>query len=64
MIHTRFLCRCLLIACLAVFSPSVRQTPAQETWRVGAARVNITPDQPLWMAGYASRTHEAREEVL
>ena len=59
MIHTRFLYRCLLMACLVVFSLSVRQTPAQETWRVGAARVNITPDQPLWMAGYASRTHEA-----
>ena len=59
MIHTRFLYRCLLMACLAVFSPSVCQSPAQETWRVGAARVNITPDQPLWMAGYASRTHEA-----
>src|SRR5262245_62132375 len=29
---------------------------AQETaWKVGLARVKITPEQPLFMAGYASR---------
>lgn len=26
-------------------------------WQVGIARVDITPDQPLWMAGYAARKH-------
>ena len=31
-------------------------TAAQEpTWKVGLARVKITPEQPLFMAGYASR---------
>lgn len=29
---------------------------AQEAeWKVGLARVKITPEQPVWMAGYASR---------
>ncbi len=25
------------------------------TWKAGTARTNITPDQPMWMGGYASR---------
>ncbi|QDT05656.1 Neutral ceramidase precursor [Rubripirellula lacrimiformis] len=28
-------------------------------WKSGAAKVCITPDQPVWMAGYASRTAPA-----
>ena len=27
----------------------------RETWKAGAAAVAITPGQPTWMAGYASR---------
>lgn len=30
--------------------------PADDLWQVGVARRNITPDQPVWMAGYAART--------
>jgi neutral ceramidase len=26
-------------------------------WQAGAARVDITPSQPIWMGGYAARTH-------
>jgi neutral ceramidase len=26
-------------------------------WQAGASRVDITPSQPIWMAGYAARTH-------
>ncbi len=26
------------------------------TWRAGAAKVAITPEKPMWMAGYAART--------
>ncbi len=51
--------RWLLYAWLAALLISGRPLLAQPAWRVGAARVNITPDEPLWMAGYASRTHEA-----
>jgi neutral ceramidase len=26
-------------------------------WQAGASRVDITPSQPIWMGGYAARTH-------
>ncbi len=32
-------------------------------WRVGVARTDITPQAPIWMAGYASRNHPS-EGVL
>lgn len=28
-------------------------------WKAGAASVKITPDKPMWMAGYASRTKKS-----
>ena len=28
-------------------------------WKAGAAKVKITPDQPMWMSGYASRNKPA-----
>lgn len=28
---------------------------ADETWKAGVAKINITPEQPMWMAGYAAR---------
>lgn len=33
--------------------------PADATWKVGTAKVNITPAKPLWMAGYGSRKKPA-----
>ena len=30
---------------------------AEAEWKVGLARVKITPEQPVHLAGYASRTH-------
>lgn len=44
--------RCLL-AFLAVMIPGNAETSA---WKAGAAKVDITPDGPVWMAGYAART--------
>ncbi|MCX5759130.1 MAG: hypothetical protein NTU83_11600 [Candidatus Hydrogenedentes bacterium] len=32
-------------------------------WKAGAARADITPTEPVWMAGYASRTHEADDTL-
>jgi neutral ceramidase len=29
------------------------------TWQAGAAKHKITPTEPMWMAGYGSRTHPA-----
>lgn len=28
-------------------------------WKAGAAKADITPDQPMWMSGYAGRDHRA-----
>jgi hypothetical protein len=28
-------------------------------WKAGVARAIITPGQPIWMAGFTSRTHPA-----
>lgn len=37
---------------------------ADETnWKAGAAKVVITPDQPLWMAGYGGRTQPANGKL-
>jgi neutral ceramidase len=33
-------------------------------WQAGTARVVITPTEPLWMAGYASRTNPADGKVM
>lgn len=34
-------------------------TAAEPTWRAGTAKAVITPQQPLWMAGYGGRTRPA-----
>ncbi len=31
--------------------------PGSAAWMAGVAGVDITPSQPIWMAGYAARTH-------
>jgi neutral ceramidase len=32
---------------------------AADSWKAGAAKINITPDQPMWMSGYAARDKPA-----
>ncbi|GAA4455205.1 neutral/alkaline non-lysosomal ceramidase N-terminal domain-containing protein [Nibrella saemangeumensis] len=32
-------------------------------WRAGVARVVITPEQPMWLAGYAARTHPSEGKL-
>lgn len=46
-----------LIAGALCASACLRIASAQEpaAWKAGAASVNITPEGPVWMAGYASR---------
>lgn len=46
----------LLLACAAFAN-------AADAWRAGAAKVVITPQTPMWMAGYASRTHAADSKL-
>ena len=38
---------------------TVRDGAAGVGWKAGTAAVNITPDQPMWMAGYANRDRPA-----
>ena len=36
---------------------------ADEDWQVGAAKINITPEQPMAMSGYGSRDHPAEGKL-
>ncbi|NIJ51454.1 neutral/alkaline non-lysosomal ceramidase N-terminal domain-containing protein [Dyadobacter arcticus] len=36
---------------------------AQNGWKAGVARVAITPQQEMWMAGFASRTHASEGKL-
>lgn len=38
--------------------------PARASWKAGIAKVNITPQHSLWMAGYAARTHASQGTLL
>ncbi len=46
----------LLVIWIFVFAAPLA---AGETWKAGTARANITPENPMWMAGYASRNRPA-----
>ena len=37
--------------------------PADEAWRAGAAKINITPDKLIWMSGYGNRDHPAEGKL-
>jgi hypothetical protein len=56
--------RRVLIAALALalVVPAARAQD-EKPWKAGAARVVITPDEFLWMSGYASRTRPADSKV-
>jgi hypothetical protein len=43
------------LAIVAVSSGLARD----DAWRAGTSRVRITPDGPMWMAGYSARDHES-----
>jgi neutral/alkaline ceramidase-like enzyme len=50
--------RLVLVATLVgVLSTGLRA--AEATWKAGTAKAIITPQQPMWMAGYATRTRPA-----
>lgn len=45
------------LAWLAVSLIPAVSLAATNDWKVGLGRIDITPAGPIWMAGYASRTH-------
>jgi hypothetical protein len=49
----------VVVVVLIARAPSARAAAREGGWKAGAARTAITPDRPMWMAGYASRTKPA-----
>ena len=43
--------------------PVSRSSPVGESWKAGVARVKITPQEPVWLAGYASRKHPSEGKL-
>lgn len=54
--------RTILLAAVCAFS-CVPCAFAAEEWKAGAAAVKITPESPMWMAGYASRDKPAEGKM-
>ena len=60
--HPRYRILVAWVACLAFFAgawAAASATAADDGWKVGLAKAAITPDQFMWMAGYASRDRPA-----
>lgn len=50
---------------LAADAPTITEATAEQAaWRAGAAKVKITPEKPMWMSGYASRTRPAESTLI
>ena len=67
MVHRLLAAKCLLIGLLGTTLGSgslpVQAGEAETEWKAGAASVVITPEQPMWMAGYASRDKPSEGKV-
>ncbi|GAB3701741.1 neutral/alkaline non-lysosomal ceramidase N-terminal domain-containing protein [Spirosoma flavus] len=48
-----------ILICLCLFPILAKATGNATGWRAGVSRVVITPKEPVWMAGFAVRTHPA-----
>src|SRR2546425_12303659 len=46
-----------------MFGAALTAQAADETWKAGVARVNITPEQYMWMSGYAARNKPAEGKM-
>lgn len=58
---------CIGTACLVAFGFTFRSAAHAGTsvsdWRAGVATAVITPEQPMWMAGYAARTKPSEGKI-
>ena len=52
-----------LISLAAALAASFGGAPAEATWKAGVARAAITPEEPLWLAGYAARDRPAEGKI-
>src|SRR5437588_409709 len=59
------LLRLIAMLCALIFAAASAQVRADEPagWKAGVARVVITPDKPMWMSGYSSRTKPAEGKL-
>lgn len=53
---------CILVIVLLFFGP-IAQSKDSRGWKAGVAKIVITPDEPTWMAGYASRNKPSEGKV-
>jgi hypothetical protein len=53
-----------LAAAILFWMAAYELNAAEALWKAGVARANITPTQPLWLAGYASRDQPADGKVM
>ena len=53
-----------LFVCILTVAYSAGTFAQSGGWMAGVAATDITPDEPVWMAGYASRTHAAEGVLL
>ncbi len=52
-------CGCVVLLLLLATNLARAADPAPAGWKAGAAKVKITPEKPMWMSGYSSRTKPA-----
>lgn len=54
----------IMVSCFGTLSAqSLSEKANQAGWKAGTARIVITPEEPLWMAGFAARTHPAEGKL-
>ena len=58
--QSSFLCLFILLIALPARAESGAQA---EAWKAGTATTRITPDRPMWMAGYAARNKPSEGKV-
>lgn len=52
-----------VVLVLAVAAPARAEGPKAAGWKAGIAKGNITPDKPMWLAGYGGRTRPAEGKL-
>ena len=52
-----------VLMCLATAGSAATASESQGTWKAGIATVVTTPEQPMWMAGYAARNKPSEGKV-
>src|SRR3954464_9915731 len=56
------LVRCLVITFAVSFALHDIASAAEKQWQAGVAKVNITPELPIWLSGYGGRNRPAHRQ--